>query len=128
MWAAFLVGCGGFLGSIARYVMGCGVRNFFPSLQFPVATMGANLIGCLLIGIIGGIYAQSGIEKDSTFLFFVVGVLGGFTTFAAFGYELFEFAHRREMGMLLIYACGSILGGMAACGVGWIGAMRLLAR
>lgn len=128
MWTAFFVGCGGFVGSVARYLMSYGVRNFFPALHFPVATMGVNLIGCLLIGIIGGIYAQSGIERDSLFLFFVVGVLGGFTTFSSFGLELFEFAHRREFGMMLLYACGSVIGGMAACSVGWIGVMKLLAR
>lgn len=81
--ASLTVGCGAFLGANARYWIGVWVRSIAPS-GFPWATLGINVLGCFLIGLVMG---TSWGRQTPTQLFLVVGVLGGFTTFSAFGFE-----------------------------------------
>ncbi|MDR0646483.1 MAG: fluoride efflux transporter CrcB [Elusimicrobiota bacterium] len=77
-----LVGAGGFLGAAARY----GVYLFFAARamnNFPLATLTVNAAGSFLIGLLGAILPANCVWR----LFFVVGILGGFTTFSTFSHE-----------------------------------------
>jgi CrcB protein len=78
----FLVGAGGFLGAAARH----GVYLLFAARlmnNFPLATLSVNAVGSFLIGLLGAILpANCGWR-----LFFIVGILGGFTTFSTFSHE-----------------------------------------
>ena len=80
-----LIGCGGFLGCILRYT----VSHFFVKFGggFPYGTLIVNTAGCLVIGFVMGLNISKGILTENTLLFFVTGLLGGFTTFSAFSYE-----------------------------------------
>jgi CrcB protein len=78
-----LVGIGGALGSMTRYGVGLVVH----STTFPYATLLVNVIGYLCIGL-----ALPSLEKAAALspemrLLLIVGFLGGFTTFSAFGSE-----------------------------------------
>ena len=77
-----LIGAGGFIGSVARYLLGGAVERLLAAAKFPFGTLTVNILGCFLIGVVGGL---SGTAR----LFFIVGVLGGFTTFSSFGNETF---------------------------------------
>ena len=90
-----LVGAGGFLGSIARYAMSSAVAagvSGRPVAGFPLGTLVVNVLGCFTIGALAGYGARHGAWSDSARLFLFTGVLGGFTTFSAFGYETFALA------------------------------------
>ena len=81
------VGMGGLVGAVLRYVAASWVQGHFGGGGFPYGTLAVNVVGCLAIGVIAG-YAETrrplGVEVQA---FLLVGVLGGFTTFSAFGME-----------------------------------------
>jgi CrcB protein len=82
MWVAL----GGALGSVSRY----GVSRLWPVAPggFPVATLTVNLLGSFAIGLLYiWIASRSGTGGDAARLFWMTGVLGGFTTYSAFALE-----------------------------------------
>lgn len=81
----FLVGIGGLLGSIARYLAASFLTKTIPS-AFPYGTFAVNIIGCLIIGIIFGLSEKFNWLPEWR-LFLATGVCGGFTTFSSFAYE-----------------------------------------
>jgi CrcB protein len=82
-----LVGLGGFLGSISRFVMAGTFNRFSPALGFPVGTLTVNILGCLLIGLLHGLAETRSLLDPDIRIFLFIGVLGGFTTFSTFGFE-----------------------------------------
>ena len=84
-----LVGAGGFLGAVARYLTG-GLVTQRLGLSPPAATATANVLGCLLIGV-GLAWLEAREDPVVAWrLFAVVGFLGSYTTFSTFGYETVE--------------------------------------
>lgn len=81
-----LVGAGGFLGSIARYLAARYVQQTFLS-PFPLGTFWVNVVGCFLIGLFYGLSERSGFMNDELRIFLTVGFCGGFTTFSTFANE-----------------------------------------
>jgi CrcB protein len=86
---AAVVGSGGFLGALARFGLSGLVHRKFPLTTFPFGTLGVNLLGCLLIGVITGFAESRQLFSPEFRIFALIGVLGGFTTFSTFGYETF---------------------------------------
>jgi fluoride exporter len=81
-----LVGAGGFVGSIARYLLG-GVVQDLTRGTFPYGTLAVNILGCFLIGGLSELADARAVLSPERRAFIIVGVLGGFTTFSAFGNE-----------------------------------------
>src|SRR4051812_35695870 len=81
-----LAGAGGFVGSALRYSFGGLVQDLGGS-RFPFGTLAVNLIGCLTIGFLSQLAETRGVFTAETRTLVFVGVLGGFTTFSAFGNE-----------------------------------------
>lgn len=80
------VAIGGALGSMTRY----GVSRLWPMTPggFPVPTLTVNLIGSFTIGLLYMWFsARSGLGNDGARLFWLTGVLGGYTTYSAFALE-----------------------------------------
>ena len=84
-----LVGGGGFLGSVARYLLGGFVLHATGAPRFPFSTLFVNVTGCLAIGILAGFAERAHVFSPATRLFLITGFLGGYTTFSAFAYETF---------------------------------------
>jgi CrcB protein len=82
-----IVGCGGFVGSALRYMVSGWVHRLLPQLVFPVGTLAVNVVGCLLIGVAGGLVAGRQLLGPELRLFLLIGMLGGFTTFSTFAHE-----------------------------------------
>jgi len=81
-----LIGSGGFLGSIARYLASRFLQNNFSS-AFPIGTFIVNITGCLIIGLIYGFSERSSLLTSGWKMFLAVGFCGGFTTFSTFANE-----------------------------------------
>lgn len=90
MLRLLLIGCGGFLGSVGRYLVSRTTQSLCNQLSIPAGTLSVNVLGCLLAGLLGGLLESRIDLSAEAQLFLFVGVLGGFTTFSAFGYETFN--------------------------------------
>lgn len=113
-----LVGLGGMLGAMLRYLMALAVLAWPLGERFPLATLLINIAGCLLIGLLVGLVERQGWPGELWRLFLMVGVLGGFTTFSAFGLETISLLQRDALALALFYVGGSVLGGLLAV---WLG-------
>jgi fluoride exporter len=82
-----LVGLGGALGSIARYLVSGWVQAAAKNPSFPYGTLSVNLFGCLVIGCLAQLAEARGVFTPESRALVFVGVLGGFTTFSSFGNE-----------------------------------------
>jgi CrcB protein len=87
MGKLFLAGIGGFIGSSARYAVSGYIQLWSKSIRFPFGTLAVNLIGCLAIGFLSQLAESRGMFTAETRTLIFIGVLGGFTTFSAFGNE-----------------------------------------
>ena len=113
-----LVGCGGFIGSCLRFAMHSWIHRTISYSQFPLGTLGVNVLGCLLIGYLGGIAEHRQALDASMRLFLLVGVLGGFTTFSTFAYDSLALAQNAQyFGILLNVVLQVTIGFSAA----WLG-------
>ena len=81
-----LIGFGGFLGAVSRYLVNEAVIKYIPT-NFPTGILIVNILGCLVIGLVLG---NSMTSKDNLYYFFAVGFLGSFTTMSAFSYQSIE--------------------------------------
>jgi CrcB protein len=84
---ALWIGPGGFAGAILRYSLGGIVQRQLPLSAFPYGTLGVNLLGCTLIGLLAGLADSRQVFAPELRSFAFIGLLGGFTTFSTFGIE-----------------------------------------
>jgi len=96
MMTVLLVGVGGLVGSVLRYLVGVLVRSGSGDSWIPYGTLVVNVVGCFLIGLIAGLAETRQVLSEATRTFVVVGLLGGFTTFSAFGYESITLAREGQ--------------------------------
>lgn len=115
---------GGGFGCIARYQTNLYFLSRNQLGSFPTGTFVANVVGCLLIGIFAGISEKYTLPKEIN-LFIVPGLLGGFTTFSAFGLETFSFLKRGEPRLAFIYGFSSVLFGVFAVLLGFFATKKL---
>lgn len=112
------VGCGGFVGSVVRYVLSGIIQRLTGSFTFPYGTLAVNLVGCFAIGVLGGLFESRGVFSEPARLFLLVGLLGGFTTFSTFGFETFSLLRDGETPAALGNAIVQVVGGVAAVWAG----------
>ena len=110
-----LVGLGGAFGSVARYLLATWTMQTVAPQKFPLGTFVVNLAGCLVAGVLAGLAERwpGWLTADLRLLLFV-GVLGGFTTFSAFGLETAQLLRRGEWLVASGYVGGRVLLGLAA--------------
>ncbi len=101
MLEILVVGSGGFIGSILRYLVTKTVQNNFPATQFPYGVMLANLLGCFLIGLLSGLSLERIPLTPNLRLFFIVGILGGFTTFSSFSLDAYNMLHTNDLSIII---------------------------
>lgn len=84
------IGLGGFLGAIGRYILSGWMYRIFSDPWMPYGTLACNVLGCFLIGLLGGLSESRQVFSPEIRLFLFIGLLGGFTTFSSFGLETFN--------------------------------------
>lgn len=99
-----LVALGGALGSVLRYLCGLGINRSVLLAAFPWSTLAVNVMGCFIIGFAGGLGSSKQMLTEGGRLFLFTGILGGFTTFSAFGLETFYLLRNGQV----ILAVGNI--------------------
>lgn len=117
-----LVGLGGALGAMARYGLSSLIQRRAGD-AFPWGTLVVNLVGCLAIGaVLHGVEERAWLGPQAR-LFAAAGVIGGFTTFSAFGFETLQLMQGGRWGWAFAYAAGSVVLGLTMV---WLG--RALVR
>jgi len=120
-----LVGLGGFLGSIARYKISTLLLAQTLRQGFPLGTLCVNILGCFLIGILAGLDLRLNSLGQHGKLLLITGLLGGFTTFSAFGLETMALMKRQQIGMAVGNIVLSVCLGLLAV---WLGGRLSLPR
>lgn len=106
-----LVGIGGALGSISRYLLGTWIQTLSRSLDFPFGTLTVNLIGCFVIGFLSQLAEARGVFTSESRAFVFIGILGGFTTFSSFGNDTINlFRDGESFNALLNVGANVIIG------------------
>lgn len=107
-----LVGVGGFIGSILRYLVGGYFQGFAKS--FPLGTLVVNVLGCFVIGLLAQLAESRGAFSNETRAFIFIGILGGFTTFSSFGNETINLARDSQMMKAFANIAANVIIGMLA--------------
>ena len=94
------VGCGGFIGSVFRYLIGVLV----PPASFPWATLAINVAGSFALAMLATLVLRGALPDGELSLMLRVGLCGGFTTMSTFSLEVVELASRGAWAGALGYA------------------------
>jgi CrcB protein len=123
LWSYGFVAIGGALGAMARFALNVVLQR---DIAFPWGTLSANLLGCLLMGIIAQLVAAStwfndaGVIPDQYRLLFAIGFCGSFTTLSALIMELHTMLQRSELLNSFAYMMATMVGGFACFYLGFM--------
>jgi CrcB protein len=113
------IAIGGGLGAVARYGVALAALAVYPRFP-PAGTLIANVLGCLVIGILM-VLAQASIVSELQRQLWVTGFLGGLTTFSTYGWQTIELAREQRYGMAMLNLAANLVLGLGAVLIGiWI--------
>jgi fluoride exporter len=118
LFNSFLVGLGGFVGSIARYGLALLLQGY--SLVMPAGTLAANLAGCFVIGCVAELAAPLPLLTPGTRLLLGTGFCGGFTTMSSMIYEMAQFLREGEYFHAGVYLTLTLAGSLALFFIGGV--------
>ena len=120
MTAVLWVAAGGAVGSVARYGFNIGLSKLHDH-HFPWGIFTVNVLGSLAMGILVALFARKWPDGENMRLALTTGLLGGFTTFSAFSYDVVALMEKGEAGTAAVYTITSVLLSILACAAGlWI--------
>ena len=114
-----VIGLGGAIGAVARYLLGGAVQRLTPGL-FPYGTFVVNVVGCLLFGLIIGLAEPRVTLGPTSRAFLLIGILGGFTTFSSFTFESLELLRNGQVIQAAANVTGHVVVGFGALWAGFI--------
>lgn len=117
MTDVILVGIGGGIGAMARYLLSRFVQGL-AGPAFPAGTLVVNLIGCLAIGVLSQIADARNAFTLQSRAFVFAGILGGFTTFSSFAGETVLLSRADQHGLAVLNVVLQVGLGLAAV---WLG-------
>jgi CrcB protein len=120
MHQVILVALGGALGALSRWKLGGIVLHHTADWRFPLSTFVVNVVGCLVAGLIAGTTIKLDWFTPGARLFLFTGLLGGFTTFSAFGLETAILLRRAEYATALGYVVLSVTCSIAGVVLGMV--------
>lgn len=125
MMNIILVAIGGGLGAVLRYLLSKWTHALVQPGHFPVGTLAVNIAGCAAIGLLSGWLFHAGAEREGARMFLCVGVLGGFTTYSAFGLETVTLMRDGHHGAALLYVGAHLAACLGAVALGMLVGSRL---
>ena len=118
MTKLLIIGIGGFLGAVSRFLMAGWVQDLSRSVHFPYGTLAVNVIGSFLLGFLVRYAFMQNVFSPEVRMLIFIGFLGAFTTFSTFSLETFNlFADGATAPAVLNMAANILLG----LGAVWLG-------
>ena len=114
-----LIGVGGFIGAVLRYLVSGFVQTLSQDVTFPFGTLAVNILGCFCIGFLSELFSARTFIGVDTQTFLLVGILGGFTTFSAFSYDTMNLIRGGDIALALINVGAQLLLGLGAVWLGY---------
>ena len=102
----FFVASGGAIGASLRFFTSNLFKNFYPS--FPLGTLLVNIIGSFLIGLLMNFLENKHFPENFIRYFFIIGILGSYTTFSAFSFEVIDLFNNKKIMISCFYILLSI--------------------
>jgi CrcB protein len=119
-----IVFLGAGIGGAGRHGVNVLAARLFGT-AFPAGTLAVNVLGCLLMGLIAGVFAFRGHLPQEMRLFLTTGILGGFTTFSAFSLDAALLWERGEVALAALYVGASVIFSLLAV-AGGLAVSRLM--
>lgn len=119
-----IVFLGAGIGGAGRHGVNVLAARLFGT-TFPAGTLAVNVLGCLLMGLIAGVFAFRGHLPQEMRLFLTTGILGGFTTFSAFSLDAALLWERGEVALAALYVGASVIFSLLAV-AGGLAVSRLM--
>jgi len=118
--SVLLVGVGGFVGSIARYLVARSVGSKI-ELMIPFGTLVVNVVGSFILGVVFAVVSKR-MESEWMTLLLGVGFCGGFTTFSSFALDNYLLLEQRNFGAFALYSILTFVLCMVSVASGaWLG-------
>jgi CrcB protein len=121
LYSYLFVAIGGAVGAMARFGLNVYLQR---DVEFPWGTIAANLLGCLLMGVIAQLISSTawfnaaGVIPDQYRLLFAVGFCGSFTTLSSMVLEINTMLQKNEIFYSFSYFVGTLIGGFACFYIG----------
>lgn len=104
----FWVAIGGAIGASLRYAV-MNVCITLRLISFPFATLTVNILGSFLIGLLSFYFLYRFTDNSTLRLFFIVGILGAFTTFSAFSLDTINLFMQHRYVAAISYILASVI-------------------
>ncbi|HEX8494053.1 MAG TPA: fluoride efflux transporter CrcB [Pyrinomonadaceae bacterium] len=106
MMKIMLIGLAGLIGTLSRYWLASVVARRYGE-TFPTGTLVVNVIGCFLAGLLFYLMQERFQANQTMQAVVMIGLLGGFTTFSAYGLQTFTLLRDGELVLAALYLFAS---------------------
>ena len=113
----FWVAAGGALGASLRFISSSFFNLFYPNL--PIGTFFINVLGSFIVGLLINTLEMRSYSEIFIKYFLIIGVLGSYTTFSAFSYEVIELYNNKKFLLSIFYILASVFTCIVAAYVGY---------
>ena len=113
----FWVALGGALGASLRFISSSFFNLFYPNL--PIGTFFINVLGSFIVGLLINTLEMRNYSEIFIKYFLIIGVLGSYTTFSAFSYEVIELYNNKKLLLSIIYILASVFSCIVAAYAGY---------
>ena len=113
----FWVAAGGALGASLRFISSSFFNLFYPNL--PIGTFFINVLGSFIVGLLINTLEMRNYSEIFIKYFLIIGVLGSYTTFSAFSYEVIELYNNKKFLLSIIYILASVFSCIVAAYAGY---------
>ena len=117
MISIFWVATGGAIGASLRFISSSFFNLFYPNL--PIGTLFVNVLGSFIIGLLINALEMRSSSEIFIKYFLIIGVLGSYTTFSAFSYEVIELYNNKKLLLSIIYILASVFSCIVAAYAGY---------
>ncbi len=115
-----MVGLGGGMGAICRFMVYELCLSLVKNAWLPMGTIIVNVLGCFVIGFLGGIAETRDLFSPEMRALIFIGFLGGFTTFSTFGRELFLYMRNGQIGLAVLNGLIQLSAGLIFVWAGFV--------